>query len=217
MAAFLSTLLCVFFIIFLAVVILLVTSVRKVPEYEQWVVTRLGDTFVKRPGWMLQIPFIDQVVKVDMAEKPINIQDQTCITSDRAPVIIHMIVYSRIIDPMKFASRVSRDRQDFQHLSSSTLKEMVGTRLLDGLLSGREELGEAICTKLNTQIDPASGTRISKVVIMEIVVSKEILASTPIPGEFPSECPACGAPLNASASQAARQFKCEYCGFVTKR
>jgi erythrocyte band 7 integral membrane protein len=166
---------------------------------------------------MMQIPFIDHVVRVVMSEKPLNVQDQTCITSDRAPVIIHMLVYSRIIDPVKYASQASLDRQDFQHLSSSTLKEMVGTRLLDGLLSGREELGEAICTRLNTQIDPASGMRISKVEIMEIVISKEILASTPVPGEFPPECPACGAPLDTSASHAARQYKCEYCGFLIKR
>jgi predicted RNA-binding Zn-ribbon protein involved in translation (DUF1610 family) len=51
---------------------------------------------------------------------------------------------------------------------------------------------------------------------MEIVVSKEILASTPAAGEFPAECPACGAPLNSQAARGARQLKCEYCGFLIK-
>jgi regulator of protease activity HflC (stomatin/prohibitin superfamily) len=216
-AATLTTLLCMFFFLLLVVVILLASSVRKVPTNEQWVVTRLGSTFVKRPGWMMQIPFIDHVVRVDLGEKPTNVQDQTCITMDRAPAIIHMLVYTRAVDSLKFASQTARNREDFLHLSSSTLKEMVSERFLDQLLSGRDELGEAICNKLNQAIDPALGIRIDNVKILEIVVSREILAGMSAPGEFPSECPACGAPVNSLASRGKHQINCEYCGFLIKR
>ncbi|MGD0751616.1 MAG: SPFH domain-containing protein [Anaerolineales bacterium] len=217
MAAFLSTLLCVLLIIFLIIVMALTSGVRKIPENEQWVVTRLGNTFVKRAGWLMQIPLIDRVVKVDMGEKPTNVQDQTCITMDRAPAIIHMLVYTRPVDPLKYASRTARNRDDFLHLSSSTLKEMVSERFLDQLLSGRDELGEAICNKLNQELDPALGMRIDSVKILEIVVSKEILAAVAAAGEFPPECPACGAPVNSQASRGKHQINCEYCGFLIKR
>ena len=215
-SVFLSTLLCLLFFLILGFVILLGSAIRKVPENENWVLTRLGATSVKGPGWMMQIPMLDQVVKVDLGEQPVNIQDQTCITEDRVPAIIHMLVYTRVIDPLKFASQASRNRQDFQLLASSTLKEMVSTRPLDQILSARDELGEAICNKLNSEIGPAQGLRIEKVKVMEIVVSKEILASLPVPGKFPSECPACGAPLASPATPALRQHKCEYCGFLIK-
>jgi regulator of protease activity HflC (stomatin/prohibitin superfamily) len=204
------------FFIILAIAIMLAASIRKVPENEQWVVTRLGDTFVKRPGWTLQIPLIDQVVKVDMAEKTTNVQDQTCITNDRAPVIIHMLVYNRVTDPLKYVSQAGQSRQDVAHLASSVLKEMVSARLLDQVLSARDELGEAICNKLNQEIDHTRGLQIDKVKVMEIVVSKEILASMPVAPEFPAECPACGAPLNTPAGKGLRQIKCEYCGFLIK-
>jgi len=213
-ATTITILLCLLFFIFLMGVIMLGSALRKVPQNEQWVVTRLGEPSVKGPGWTMQIPLLDQVVKVDMAEKPTNIQDQTCITSDRAPVIIHMLVYSRVIDPLKYASQTGRNRQDFLHLASGTLKAAVSTRPLDQILSAREELGAAICDKLNAEDDPALGLRIEKVKVMEIVVSKEILASMPVPGEFPPECPACGAPLNSPGSQSLRQIKCEYCGLL---
>ena len=216
-AATLTSLLCMFFFLFLAVIVLLASSVRKVPVNEQWVVTRLGSTFVKRAGWMMQIPFFDHVVKVDLGEKPINVQDQTCITMDRAPAIIHMLVYIRAVDPLKFASQNARDREDFLHLASSTLKELVSERFLDQLLSGRDELGEAISTKLNQEIDPALGMRIDHVKILEIVVSREILAAMAAPAEFPPECPACGAPVNSLASRGKHQINCEYCGFFIKR
>jgi hypothetical protein len=93
---------------------------------------------------------------------------------------------------------------------------MVSARPLDQILSARDELGEAISTKLNQQVDPALGIRIDAVKVMEIVVSKEILAAMPAPGELPSECPACGAPINTLGKQGLRQVKCEYCGFLIK-
>jgi len=216
-AATLTTLFCLLFFIFLMAVILLASAIRKVPQNEKWVVTRLGDSSVKGPGWTMLIPLVDQVVKVDMGESPTNIQDQTCITSDHATSIIHMLVYTRVIDPVKYATQVNRNHQDFHHLFSSTLKEMVSARPLDQILSAREELGTAICDKLNREIDPTLGLRIEQVKVMEIVVSKEILASMPLPGEFPTECPACGAPLNSAGSQGLRQVKCEYCGFLVPR
>jgi len=212
----LSTFLCMLFIIFVMGSIVLGSIIKKIPDNERWVVTRLGSTTVKGPGWTNQMPWIDQVVKVDMTGRPTNVQDQICITSDRKSAIIHMLVYSRILDPLKFASLSAQNRPDLHHLFSSTLKEMVSARPLDQILSARDELGAAICDKLNAALDPALGLRIDKVQVMEIVVSKEILAAMPAPGEFPSECPACGAPLNAPANPGLRQRKCEYCGFLIK-
>jgi regulator of protease activity HflC (stomatin/prohibitin superfamily) len=214
MATFLTSLFCILFVAILLGFILLASAFRKVPDNEQWVVTRLGDTFVKRPGWTMQLPLIDHVVKVDMGESPTNIQDQICITSDHASAIIHMLVYSRVRDPLKFASQADRNRPDLHHLFSSTLKQMVSTRPLDQVLSARDELGTAISEKLNAEIDPALGLHIEQVKVMEIVVSKEVLASMPVPGEFPPECPACGAPLNSTGSTGLHQLKCEYCGYM---
>ena len=216
METFFYSLICLFFIVILVGVLLLGSAIKKIPDTEKWVVTRLGDTSVKGPGWTMEIPFIDQVVKVDMGERPTNVQDQICVTSDRKPTIIHMLVYSRVLDPLKFASRSGLNRPDLHHLFSSTLKEMVSARPLDQVLSARDELGAAICDKLNAALDPTLGLRIQKVQVMEIVVSKEILAAMPAPGEFPSACPACGAPLNAPANPGLRQLKCKYCGFLIK-
>ncbi len=134
-------LLCLLVLGIITLAIIVAVIFKKVPENEKWVVTRLGETTVMGPGRILQIPLIDQVVRVDMGEKPTNIQDQTCITRDRAPAILHMLVYSRVVEPIKFASQTDRQRQDFMHLASSTLKEMVSARPLDQILSARDELG----------------------------------------------------------------------------
>ena len=212
----LSALFCLFVVAVLALGLFLAAIFKKVPENENWVVTRFGETTVQGPGRVIQIPLIDQVVRVELGEKPTNIQDQTCITRDRAPVIIHMLVYSRAVALVKYASQTDRQRQAFKHLCSSTLKEMVSARTLNQVLSARDELGAAVCARLNGEIDPGLGMRIEKVKVMEVVVSKEILASMPAPGEFPPECPACGAPLDEHGSQGKLQIECEYCGFLIR-
>ena len=216
MSAFLSSLICLIFFFGLFTLILMGSAIKKIPDNEQWVVTRLGETLLKRPGWMLQIPLIDRVVRVNMAEWPINVQDQTCLTSDRVPAILHMLVYCRVADPLKYAAQAGHVRPDLAHLASGALKEMVSARPLDQILAGRDELGEAICAKLNQELDPAQGLRVDAVKLMEIVVSKEILAALPAAPELPSECPACGAPLDAPAGKGLRPYKCAYCGFLIK-
>ena len=211
--ATLSTLFCLFIFIVLIGFILLASSFRKVPDNEQWVVTRLGDTFVKGPGWMMQVPLVDHLVKVDMSETPTNIQDQICITSDHASSIIHMLVYSRVRDPLKFASQLDRNRPDLHHLFSGTLKQMVSARPLDQILSAREELGAAICDQLNAEIDPARACTSKRSRSWKSSFPKRSWPPCRSPA-FPPECPACGAPLNHSGSTALHQLKCEYCGYM---
>ena len=216
-ALLLFFLLCLFILIIVIGILFFGSVFNKVPENEKWVVTRLGTTTVRGPGRFIQIPLIDQVIKVDISEEPTKIQDQACITKDMAPVIIHMIIYSRAIDLIKYSSLTRRNREDFVLLASSNLKEIVSTRMLDEVLSARDKLGSALCDKLNSEIDPAMGMRIEKVKIIDIAVSKEVLASIAVSiANVPAICPSCGAPINSQRLKGTEQIKCEYCGYLIK-
>jgi regulator of protease activity HflC (stomatin/prohibitin superfamily) len=208
-------------LILIGLLVLIIMSVvifpKKVPENEKWVVTRLGQITVKGPGKFIQIPLIDRVIKVDISEIPTKIQDQICITKDMARVIIHMIIYSRVIEPIKYSSLTKQHREDIVFLSSSTLKEIVSGHTLNEVFSARDQLGSAVCEKLNSEIDPALGMRIEKVKIIDIVVSKEVLASMAASlANVPAKCPNCGAPINSQEAKGMDQIKCEYCGYLIK-
>jgi len=204
-------------LIIMSVVIFFGSALKKVPENEKWVVTRLGQTTVKDSGNFIQIPLIDQVIKVDVSEVPTKIQDQICITKDMARVIIHMIVYSRVIEPIKYSYLTKQHREDFVFLCSTTLKEIVSARTLNEVFSARDQVGSAVCEKLNSEIDPALGMRIEKVKIIDIVVSKEVLAFMAASiANIPAKCPNCGAPINRQGVNGTDQFKCAYCGYLIK-
>lgn len=216
--ALLYILLCLLVLIVITVVIFFSSVLITVPENEKWVVTRLGKISVKGPGRFVHIPFIDQVIKVDIRENPTKFQDQACVTKDMVPVILQMIIYSRAIDPIKYSSLTKQRREDFVLRSSSTLKEIVQMRLLDEILSARDKLGTALCDRLNDEIDPDLGMRIEKVKIIDIVVPKKVLASMAVvTANVPAECPACGAPMIPGRGVKGKdQIKCEYCGFLIK-
>ena len=213
-----SPLLFILVLIILTVVIFFGWILNKVPENEKWVVTRLGQTTIKGPGRFIQIPWIDQVVKVDLlSEEPTKIQDQACITKDLVPVIIHMIIYSRAVELIKYSSLTKRNREDFVLLSSSTLKEIVSNRMLDEILSERDKLGSAVCDRLNSEIDPSMGMKIEKVKIIDIAVPKKVLDSmSESLANVPASCPSCAAPINRQRLKGAGQIKCEYCGYLIK-
>ena len=89
--------------------------------------------------------------------------------------------------------------------------------MLDEVLSARDKLGSAVCDKLNSEIDPALGMRIEKVKIIDIVVSKEVLASMAASiANIPAKCPNCGAPINRQGVNGTDQLKCAYCGYLIK-
>jgi len=62
------------------------------------------------------------------------------------------------------------------------------------------------------------GMRIEKVKIIDIAVSKQVLASMAVSiANAPAICPGCGAPFNNQGLKGSEQLKCEYCGFSIKR
>ncbi len=206
-----------FLFILTIVIVTLASAFNRIPENENWVVTRMGKTEVKGPGSFVQIPILDEVKKVDMREIPTKVQDRACITKDMAHIIIHMVVYSRVIDPLKYASRTGQSRVDLVPVSSSVLKGIVSSLLLDEVISGRDQLGSTVCERLNRDLDPALGLRIENVKL-DVVVPKEGLASmSGTPASAPATCPACGAPLpKARGLKGKDQVTCEYCGYVIK-
>ena len=53
-------------VIFLFIVIVLLSAIKIVQEYERGVVFRLGRFAARGPGLILLIPFIERMVKVDL-------------------------------------------------------------------------------------------------------------------------------------------------------
>lgn len=165
--------------ILIAVVVLLVISflsaaIKVVNEYQRIVVFRLGRCIGARgPGLILLIPFVDRPVKVDLREQVREIPAQTSITKDNAPISIDFLWYYKVFDPVQSILQVGNFELAAQGIATTTLRSVIGGILLDGVLSEREAINNALRTRLD-EVTERWGVKVTNVEIREITPPRDV-------------------------------------------
>src|SRR3990172_3536853 len=142
-------------IITLAVVVVLLllilpNAIKIVPEYQRLVLFRLGRCIGTRgPGFILIIPIVDRVVRVDLREQYLEIPHQTAITEDNAPISIDFIVFNKVVDAQMTVLTVGNFAGAAQNMAATTLRSVVGDMSLDDVLAKREQINEILRVKLD--------------------------------------------------------------------
>jgi regulator of protease activity HflC (stomatin/prohibitin superfamily) len=161
-------------IIALVIIVLIVNSIKIIPEYKRMVVFRLGRSIgAQGPGLIFLIPFVDKTVTVDLREDYFDVPPQTCITADNASVSIDFLVYDKVIDPERSVLEVEDFTGAARGLAITTLRAVVGAMDLDDVLSKRDEINQILHEKLD-QVTDRWGIRIMAVEIREVVPPRAI-------------------------------------------
>jgi len=138
---------------------------RIMREYERGVFFRLGRLLDTRgPGVVWKIPFVDQIVKVDLRTITLNIPPQEVITKDNVPVRVNAVAYFRIVEPKDAIVQVENFMVATSQIAQTTLRSVLGQHVLDELLSEREKINAI----LQAIIDEATGPWGIKVSIVEV-------------------------------------------------
>ncbi len=155
-------------------VILLPQMVKILREYERAVVFRLGKFLsVKGPGFVLLIPFIDKIERVDMRVLTINVERQEVITRDNVTVNVDAIVFFRVVDAEKAIIQVEQYIEATTWLSQTTLRSIVGQVELDELLAEREKINKKIQDIIDRQTDPW-GIKVVSVEVRDVVLPENM-------------------------------------------
>jgi len=133
-----------------ALFVVVLFSVKIVPQGEEWVVERLGKLKkVIKPGLNIIIPFIDSIRdKITTRDIILDVAKQEVITKDNAVIIANAVAFMKITDPVKALYGVEDFKLAIRHLIMTTLRSIIGEMKLDEALSNRE----MIKTKLRDQI-----------------------------------------------------------------
>ena len=163
------------FIALLALVgVLAVLAIRIVKEYERLVVFRLGRALGARgPGLVLLIPFVDKGVRVDLRENFFDVEPQTTITKDNAPLSIDFLVYMKVVNALHSVLEVEDFRGASRGIAITTLRALVGDMNLDDVLARRDQLNEMLQGKLD-EVTNRWGIKVTAVEIREIIPPREI-------------------------------------------
>jgi len=161
-------------VIALAVLILIPMTVKIVKEYERGVVFRLGRLVgAKGPGLFFIIPFIDNMVRVDLRVVTMDVPSQECITKDNVTVRVNAVAYFRVVDPEASVVKVLDHIRATSQISQTTVRNVLGQSELDELLTQREKLNQALTKIIDEHTDPW-GVKVSTVEIKEVELADEM-------------------------------------------
>jgi regulator of protease activity HflC (stomatin/prohibitin superfamily) len=161
--------------IIVVIVALFALSVRILREYERGVVFQLGRFWaVKGPGFILLIPLVQQMVRMDLRIIVLDVPPQDVITRDNVSVKVNAVVYFRIIDPAKAVIQVANFLQATSQLAQTTLRAVLGKHELDQLLAEREKLNLDIQTILDSQT-AAWGIKVTTVEIKDVDLNETMV------------------------------------------
>ncbi len=157
------------------VVLLVLTSIRILPEYERGVVFRLGRLrpYDYGPGIFFLIPIADRMVRVSLRTIVHDVPPQDIITRDNVSVKVNAVVYFRVFNPRKAIVEVENFGYATSQLSQTMLRSVLGQHELDELLSQREKLNTKLQEDLDRDTDPW-GIKVSKVEVKHVDLPAEM-------------------------------------------
>lgn len=134
-----------FFALVFIILILLVSFLREVKQYERGVVLTMGHySSLRGPGWSIVVPIFQNMEKVDMRVKAVDVPDQKVITRDNVSASINAVIYYRVSDAARAVLEVENFRYAVSQLAQTTMRNVVGGAELDEVLSERDKLSDRI-------------------------------------------------------------------------
>jgi regulator of protease activity HflC (stomatin/prohibitin superfamily) len=144
----------IFIVPLVVLIIVLVSMLKILREYERGVVFMLGRFWsVKGPGLIIIIPILQEMVRVDLRTKVLDVPTQDVISRDNVSVKVNAVVYMKVVDPEKAIIQVENYYEATSQLAQTTLRSVLGQHELDEMLAEREKLSTNIQDILDQQTD----------------------------------------------------------------
>ncbi len=157
------------------VLIFLYASIRILREYERGVVFTLGRyTGTKGPGLFLLVPFVQQMVRVDLRVVVDEVPPQDVISRDNVSVKVSDVIYFRVVDAERAIIQVSNYLVATSQLAQTTLRWVLGKHDLDQMLAERDKLNADIQEVLDKQTE-GWGIKVSNVEIKRIDLDESMV------------------------------------------
>lgn len=159
----------------LLLVVFLASAIKILREYERGVVFTLGRFWkVKGPGFIIIIPGIQQMVRVDLRTVVMDVPSQDVISRDNVSVKVNAVVYFRVVDPQKAIIAVENFLVATGQLAQTTLRAVLGKHELDEMLTERDRLNADVQKILDAQTD-AWGVKVANVEIKHVDINESMI------------------------------------------
>ena len=162
-------------VVLIAALFLITATVKILRQYERAVVFTLGRfQKVKGPGLVLLIPFIQEMVRVDLRIQVIEIPTQDVISHDNVSMKVDAVLYFNVVDPERAIIQVQNYLPATNMLAQTTLRAVLGQHELDEMLSERKKLSTDVQSILDAQTE-TWGIKVSNVEIRTVELTENMV------------------------------------------
>ena len=156
------------------IVILVISSIRQINQYERGVKFTLGKfTSIMQPGWRIVWPIFQNFQRVDVRTKAVDVPDQNAITRDNVTVRVNAVIYYKVSDANKAIIEVEDFRYAISQYAQTTMRNIVGEVTLDELLSSRDKIADRIREIVDKETD-AWGLKVQNVELKDVSLPAEM-------------------------------------------
>ena len=152
----------------LLLVIVALSAIRVVQQYERGVIFVLGRLIgAKGPGLFLVPPFISRMSKVDLRIVTLTVPPQEVITRDNVTIRVTAVIYFYVVDPIAAVVKVMNFNQATTQIGQTTLRNVLGQSELDELLAERKKINRDLQAIIDEQTE-RWGVKVTAVEIKDV-------------------------------------------------
>jgi erythrocyte band 7 integral membrane protein len=140
-------------------------------------VTKFGKFYkAVDPGLVKVNPLSERLIQVDVKIQIVEVPKQVCMTKDNVSVHLTSVIYYHIIAPHKAAFGITNVRQALIERTQTTLRHVVGARVLQEVIERREEVASSI-GEIIEDVAFGWGVQVESMLIKDIIFSQELQES----------------------------------------
>ncbi len=138
------------------ILIVLMKTIRIVPQKQAFIIERLGKyQSTLEAGFHILMPFVDKLAyKHTLKEQAVDVPPQTCITRDNISVEMDGILYLQVVDPRKASYGIDDYSFASIQLAQTTMRSVIGRLELDKTFEERDSINIAVVDAVDKASDP---------------------------------------------------------------
>ncbi|TVY32431.1 putative band 7 family protein [Lachnellula subtilissima] len=137
-------------------------------------VTKFGRFYrTANPGLVKINPLSERLIQVDVKIQIVEVPKQVCMTKDNVTLHLTSVIYYHITSPHKAAFGISNVRQALVERTQTTLRHVVGARVLQDVIERREEVAQSI-GEIIEDVASGWGVQVESMLIKDIIFSSEL-------------------------------------------
>ncbi|PGH15430.1 hypothetical protein AJ79_02406 [Helicocarpus griseus UAMH5409] len=147
---------------------------KPIDQGEVGLVTRFG-RFERAvdPGLVKVNPLSEHLTTVDVKIQIVEVPRQVCMTKDNVTLNLTSVIYYHITSPHKAAFGITNIRQALVERTQTTLRHVVGARVLQDVIERREEIAQSI-GEIIEEVAAGWGVQVESMLIKDIIFSNEL-------------------------------------------